>query len=795
MDPRYDHTHYEQRIYEHWESSGAFTPPPPAEAAKRGQKPFSIILPPPNANDPLHVGHAMYTVEDVFIRYHRMLGDATLWLPGTDHAGIETQYVFEKKLAKQGKSRFNFDRETLYHMIWEYVQENSDIAVNQLKRLGFSLDWTRRKFTLDDDCVDLTLQTFETMHRDGLVYRDLGLVNYCSKCGTGYSELEIKRVEQTNPLYYLKYGQFTIATARPETKFRDTALAVNPNDPRYKDEIGKTYEITGLLGPIAMTVIADEDVDPEFGTGIMKVTPAHDPHDFELGKRYNLPVTPIIDFQGKMDFSWFIEAAGERTESNYVERAKKYHGKKVLEARQLMVEDLRADGLLVNIDATHLNAVATCYRCNTILEPLPLAQFFVQVKPLTKQALAVLDRGETVVYGAGHDKILRHWLENLRDWNISRQIVWGIRMPVWYEIRSKVNDQRSKTNAHPNDFLVVGFLDKEGKYISGLMSELLQDHDFALIKQNLQTLTAPPQAKYVVSREAPGPNYLQETDTFDTWFSSSQWPVNTLKTTGEGDFDFYYPTSVLETAYDILMFWVMRMMLMGLYLTGKTPFETVYLHGLIRDEKGQKMSKSKGNVINPLDLVEKYGADSLRMALVISSVPGQGAAVGESKVKGMRNFSNKIWNAARFIKMNQQSQQVGLLSHSGVPPLAGEEASAANQEVATASPRSFANAQDDSLASFTSKLHAVITEVTEHLEHMRPGQAAEVVHNEFWHWFCDECIEQTKQGQLSAEALENGFKTFLLLLHPFVPFVTEAAWQELGYAGLLIAQPWPTTYD
>lgn len=771
MKPQYDHSKYEREIYRQWEESGAFTPPPANEAKQQGKKPFCIIMPPPNANDPLHVGHAMFvTVEDIFIRYHRMLGDAALWLPGTDHAGIETQYVFEKKLQKQGKSRFNFDRQTLYQMIWEYVQENSGVALSQMKRLGASADWTRTKFTLDEDCVDLTLQTFESMHQEGLIYRDVGLINYCPKCGTGYSELEIKREERQNPMYYLKYGQFTIATARPETKFRDTALATNPNDPRYKDDIGKTYEIQGLLGPITMTIVADEDVDPEFGTGIMKVTPAHDPHDFELGKRYHLPVTPIIDFQGKMDFSWFIESATQDTNPKYLERAKKYHGKKVLAARQLMVEDLKEDGLLVKIDDTHTNAIAACYRCNTILEPLPLAQFFIKVKPLTEKALAVLDKKETIVYGAGHDKILRHWLENLRDWNISRQIVWGIRMPIWYSVQQ-------------NPTLTVGFLNQEGAYISGSISELLQTYDFESIKQGLQTLTAPSAAKYIVSREAPGSDYLQETDTFDTWFSSAQWPVNTLKTTGrfqkhesrvmsqekdstshsmthDSDFDFFYPTSVMETGYDILPFWVMRMMLMGLYLTGKTPFEKVYLHGLVRDEKGQKMSKSKGNVINPLDLVEKYGADALRMALVMSTTAGHDSAVGENKVKGMRNFSNKIWNAARFIKLNLENSKIKTNPNNQV---------------------------------FSKHLDEVVKQVTEQLEQLRPGQAAEVVHNEFWHWFCDECIEATKQGQLSSQALENGFKTFLLMLHPFVPFVTEAVWQELGFADTLIQEKWPTT--
>jgi valyl-tRNA synthetase len=748
MDSRFNHALVEDKLYKQWEESGNFLAPTAQAAKKNGQTPFSMIMPPPNANDPLHVGHAMFiTVQDIYARFNRSLGKAVLWLPGTDHAGIETQYVFEKKLQKQGQSRFNFDRETLFEMIWKYVQANSGIAIDQMKKLGASADWSRLKFTLDPDCVELTLQTFERMHEQKQVYRDVGLVNYCPKCGTGYSELEIKRIEQASPLYYLKYGPFTIATARPETKFRDTALAVNPSDPRFKQEIGKTYTIQGLLGPIKLTVVADESVDPEFGTGIMKVTPAHDPHDFDLGKRYNLPVTPIIDFQGKMDFSWFIDAATSDTPTQYLERAHAYHGKKVLEARKLMIEDLKHDDLLEKIDTHHHNAIATCYRCGTILEPLPLAQFFIKVGDLTQQALAVLDRGETVIHGAGHDKILRHWLLNLRDWNISRQIVWGIRMPVWYS-----------TKLNPD--LRVGFLDDNGSFVSGTIAQLLQTHKLESIRNNLQTLTAPNNATYVVSRQAPGDDYLQETDTFDTWFSSSQWPVNTLKTSKEGDFDFYYPTSLMETGYDILPFWVMRMMLMGLSNTQKTPFYTVYLHGLVRDEKGQKMSKSKGNVVNPLDLTQKYGADALRLALIISTTAGNDSSVGENKVRGMRNFSNKIWNAGRYLIFARENQPQ--------PTKPSTE------------------------SDFVQHLNTVIQETTTHLEAMRPGQAAEVVHNAFWHWYCDAAIEQAKRGELPLKTLEQGMQTLLVLLHPFVPFVTEAVWQELGYAGLLVQQPWPS---
>lgn len=441
MEPRYEHQKFEQEIYKKWKESGAFSPTPVARATK---KPFCIIMPPPNANDPLHVGHAMFvTVEDILIRYHRMLGESTLWLPGTDHAGIETQYVFEKKLKKEGKSRFNFDRETLYRMIWDYVQENSQTAVKQLKRLGASADWTRLKFTLDPDIVDLVLQTFTKMQADGLIYRDLRLVNYCPKCGTSFSELEVVHEERVDPLYYIKYGPFTLATVRPETKFGDTAVAVHPNDTRYQEWIGKEIEVEGLLGTFKIKVVADDYVDPEFGTGVVKITPAHDPNDFEVGKRHQLEIKQVIGFDGKMN-----ELAG------------KYAGLKVLDARKQVVADLKDKDLIEKVNESYRHTVATCYRCGGLIEPLPLPQFFVKVEPLTQKALAALDTGETTIFGSGHDKILKHWLKNLKDWNISRQIVWGIRIPVWYKIPLK----NQETEERKNKNIVVGFLNQGSSF-------------------------------------------------------------------------------------------------------------------------------------------------------------------------------------------------------------------------------------------------------------------------------------------------------------------------------------------
>jgi valyl-tRNA synthetase len=758
MDSRYDHAQTETKLYALWEQLGVFQPV--KKDGSINQKSFSIIMPPPNANDPLHIGHAMFiALEDLLIRFHRMRGEATVWIPGTDHAGIETQFVFEKKLKKQDKSRFDFDRDTLYQLIWDYVQENSGIAVDQMKRLGASADWTRFKFTLDPEIVSTVLETFFKLHKDKLVYRDLRLVNYCPNCGTGFSELEIKHVERTSPLHYLQYGPFEIATARIETKFRDTALAANPNDPRYKDYMGKSIEVQGLLGPINLTIIADEEVDPEFGTGIMKVTPAHDPHDFELGKKYNLPITPIITLQGRMDFSWYIDThQNPQTDKEklYLERAMKYHGKKVNAARALMLEDLKTDGLLVKTKEDHVHNIGTCYRCGTVLEPLPLPQFFINVKPLVKNVQTALKNSQVKIHGAGHDKILNHWLENLKDWNISRQIVWGIRMPIWYSIQD-------------NPDLHVGFLTKNKELKNGKLSEILLSHSLEEVKNGLQSLQAPLGATYVVSKSSPGPEFIQETDTFDTWFSSGQWPFATLKNTQPSDFEQFYPTSVMETGYDILPFWVMRMLLLGLYATGDVPFKDVYLHGLIRDQKGQKMSKSKGNVINPLDIIGQYGADALRLALVIRSSAGLDKSVGEQDIRAMRNFTNKIWNAARFVVMLREKDLVET-SQNTVQEYAFE-------------------------ADFKEKLATITTEITQQLSDFKLGLAAETAYNEFWHWFCDIAIEKTKAGELSQESLELGLLTFLKLLHPFVPFVTEAIWQEIPLkkpSSLLISSQWPT---
>ncbi len=700
MDKNYDHKTSEAKIYEEWEKSGAFTPPTGEEVKKTEQKTFTIIMPPPNANDPLHVGHAMFvTIEDILIRYHRMLGEASLWLPGTDHAGIETQFVFEKKLAKEGKSRFDFDRETLYKMIWEYVQENSRTAVDQMKKLGASADWSRQKFTLDPEIVKLVKESFIELNNRGLVYKAERLVNFCTKCGTAYSELEVEYEEREDKIYTLDYGNgIKVATTRPETLLGDVAVAVHPDDPRYKSLIGTELDLP--LTNRKIKVIADEMVDMEFGTGAVKITPTHDKNDWEVAERKGMDLREICAL---------YTVIGENGKMNT--NAGVYDGMNLTLAREKILEDL-GDKVVEIKPYTH--SVGTCYRCHRVIEPLPRSQFFIKVRGMADKVLAAIDNKEVEILGSGHDKILRHWLENLRDWNVSRQIVWGIRMPVWYKER---NQELKKSRTQDGD-------------------------------------------DYIVSVDSPGERYTQETDTFDTWFSSGQWPFATLKNAKEGDFDKYYPTNVMETAYDILPFWVMRMLMLGIELTEKVPFKTVYLHGLIRDEKGDKMSKSKGNVVNPLKLSEMYGTDALRMALVMSTAAGVDSNTGENKVRGMRNFANKIWNAGRYVQELKESR---------------------TQELKT-----------ESNGVFAQKLEKVKEEVTRLLEGNKVGLAAETVYNEFWHWFCDEAIEKSKNAEISAENMKLGLKTFLRLLHPFVPFVTEAVWKEVfPEEGLLIGQSWP----
>jgi len=774
MDKHYQAKENETKIYQLWEKADAFNPDSDInQKLKNDDLPsFSIIMPPPNANDPLHLGHAAFlTLEDILIRHARMTGHDTLWLPGADHAGIETQFVFEKKLKKEGTSRFHFDRATLYQMIWDYVATNSQIAIKQSKQLGASADWSRFKFTLDDDIVQSVIATFKQMLEDELIYRANRLVNYCPKCGTGFSNLELDHREEIGSLYYLKYGPITIATTRPETIFADVAIAVHPKDQRYHKYHGQTIEYQGLFGLVKLLVIADDFVDPEFGTGAVKITPFHDFNDFAFWQRHQAELKQAVQNNqlGYVELKEKLinnnQLSAEEINSpalaiDFTGRLTKftdqYAGLKAHIAREKIVSDLQEANLIEKIDSNYLHSVTSCYRCGSNIEPLPLPQFYVKVEPLTKAVLEKIKKKELTIYGAGHDKILKHWLENLEDWNISRQIVWGIRLPVWYD-------------AQENPQLRISFIDKNQARISGPIGELLTKYSFAEIEAGLQSLTAPIDAQFVVSQEKPDPNrqYLQETDTFDTWFSSSQWPVVTLKNNQPGDFERFYPTTIMETAYDILMFWVMRMLMMGLYSTQQLPFKKVYLHGLIRDSKGQKMSKSKGNVINPLEIGEKYGTDALRMAIVIRSSAGLDKTLSEADFQAMRNLNNKLWNAARFILLQKENQAI------------------TDQNTAKLDKK------------FTKNLEKIVLAVSRNLDQLQLGLAADTLYNEFWHWFCDQCIEDAKKGLISQEKLFDGLVIFLKLFHPFIPFVTESIWQIL-YQEQLVAEPllmtsrWPS---
>ena len=698
MEPQYDHTKYETDIYKKWEDSGAFSPSPTTNHCS----PFTIIMPPPNANDPLHIGHARFiAIEDILIRYHRMKGEPTLWLPGSDHAGIETQFVFEKKLREKGKSRFDFDHDTLYKMIWDYVQENTGLMESQLKTLGASCDWTRFKFTLDPEIVKIVYKTFKKLYEDGLVYRGERIVNYCPRCGTAYSQLEVDYVERDDNFYFLDYGTVTIATTRPETIFADVAIAVNPKDARYQNLIGKTAKIP--LVNREVPVIEDNLVDITFGTGALKITPAHDPTDFEIGQSHKLPVISVIDEKGRMTST-----------------PKKYIGMKAEAARAEVVKDLEAAGKVKEIEKIH-HIVGTCYRDHGNLEPMVSKQWFIKVESLAENALGVIKNKEVVFPVDKYKKIAIHWLKNLKDWNISRQIVWGIRIPAW----------------------------RCEKCLEWTITDGPDPVECLKCKYNKLT---------------------RDSDTFDTWFSSGQWPFVTLQTGKSGDFDKFYPTTVMNTGYDILPFWVIRMIMLGIYATGKVPFEEVVIHGLVRDREGQKISKSKGNVINPIEMAEKYGADSLRMGLIWGGLIENDITLDEQKINGQRKFANKIWNVARFVLTNQST----------------------NKQIGKSANKS--TNEDDKW--IMEELKLTTRKVTKDLNKFRLNEAAEEIYDFVWHKFADKYIENCKLRLVNSDAnaiatLHHVLDISLRLLHPFMPFVTEQIWQEIGNKDLLITSEWP----
>ncbi len=703
MDKVYNHKAVEEKIYKSWEEKGYFKP----EINPNG-KPYCIMLPLPNANGSLHLGHGMFTVEDILIRYHRMAGDSTLWFPGTDHAGIETQFVFEKKLRAEGKSRLDFDQETLYKMIWDYVEENRGTIEKQLRRLGLSLDWSREKYPLNPEIVELVYKTFKKLFDDGYAYRGKRLVNYCTFDGTGFSDLEVVYEERNNPLYYIKYGPLVLATTRPETKFGDTAVAVHPDDKRYKQYVGKEIEIETVLGKAKIKVIADEMVDPEFGTGAVKITPAHDFHDYEVAKRHNLPMVQVIGLDGKMN-----------------EKAGKFAGLYVKQARKVVVEEMQAKGLIEKIDENYIHRIGVCYKCKNPIEPLPLEQWFIKVDKLKQKAIRVVKDEKIKIFPKNFEKIYFQWMENLQDWNISRQIVWGIRIPAW---------------------------------------------------KNKQT------GEWVVTEgNAPdGEDWEQDKDTFDTWFSSGQWPFVALQTARPGDFEKFYPTTVLETAADILKAWVSRMIMLGIYITGEVPFRHVLLHGMVTDPYGKKMSKSKGNVVNPLELIDQYGADSVRFALIYGNATGSDQALSYPKLEAARKFCNKLWNIGRFIELQFESE---LFKGKEIPFYSRELDKRLSKE-------------DLEILKATDEF---IKNVSKSIEVYRFNDGIDHAYEFIWHKFADIYIEQIKErlqkGDREAlSVLRHVWIISLKLLHPFMPFITEELWgkfPKLTKTELIISQ-WPS---
>ena len=728
MDPQYDHKKFEADIYKKWEDSSAF------KAGKTGT-PYTILMPPPNANASLHAGHAMYTVDDILIRYKRMNGYSTLWIPGMDHAGFETQYVYEKQLAKEGKSRMDFDRQTLYKNIFDFVKNNSGLIFEQFKRLGFSADWDRSVFTLDDNVTNQVFETFKKMEAEGLVYRDDYIVNYCVHDGTSLAELEVKHLDRVDSLYYIKYptldrkDYIVIATTRPEPIFIDTHLAVNPRDLKNKHLIG-----TKVLNPLTdaeMDIIGDEFVDPEFGTGIVKLTPAHDANDYAVARKNKLPIISAIDWFGRIR-----------------ENGGKYAGMKVKEARETVLKDLEAKGLVDHIDKNYNHSVLTCYKCGHDLEPMTTPNWFIKVEKLKAAVKEVVEADKVKFYPKKFKRHMLSWLEIMHDWPISRQIVWGIQIPVWYPVGD-------------NPSLQVSFIDKNGDKKFGKIS----DFDFTEVEKGLQSVRAEANAKYVVSKEKPEGKYLPETDTFDTWFSSSQWPIVTLK---ESEFKTRFPTDVMGTLSEILKFWVSRMILFSLYLKKEIPFKDVYLWSMVTDSKGQKMSKSKGNVVNPLEYIDKYGADALRMSLLYGIPAGGRIPLSEDKVRGMRNFANKLWNVARFCKMAFEGND--FVNNEYIP-----------------------NSKDEEIKNKRTEL---VKFVSADLDDYKLNSAAERLYDFVWNDLASNYLESNKErfkqkDRSALEVLKDCLETSLKLLHPFMPFVTEQIWSEIGNKDLLITTEWP----
>ena len=709
----YNPTEVEGRIYKSWMDKGYFQP-----RIQEGKQPFVIIMPPPNVTGELHLGHALTAAaEDALIRWHRMMGDPTLWLPGSDHAGIATQVVVERQLVSEGKTRHEIGRDAFVDRVWEWVRQYGRTIAEQHKRLGASCDWSRERFTLDEGPSRAVHTTFVNLYRKGLIYRGERIINWCPRCSTALSDLEVIHQEVEGKLYYIRYPlaldpthHLTVATTRPETLLGDTASAVNPDDQRFAGFVGQNVTLPRLNRPIS--VVADSAVETEFGTGAVKVTPAHDSNDFDIAQRHDLPLITVIGPQSTM-----TEAAGPQ-----------YEGMTVPECRSRILKDLEADMLLEKIEPlTH--SVGHCQRCNTVVEPLAGKQWFVKVGPMADAAARAVTDGRIRIVPDRFTKVYLNWMDNIRDWCISRQLWWGHRIPVWY--------------CDGCNHLTVSLNDP------------------------------------TTCESCGSPGISQDPDVLDTWFSSGLWPHSTLGWPGNTeDLRYFYPGSVLETGYDILFFWVARMIMMGIQNMDDIPFHTVYLHGLIQDEHGEKMSKVKGNVLNPLDIIDQHGADALRFALTVGTAPGNDSRLSQAKIRASRNFTNKLWNASRYVvSILDQTSPADNMSFRDSARTLGSASSASSAPTPGPFP-----IEDRWVLS---RLNRTIEDVTRSLNSFRLGDAQEYVHDFIWNEFCDWYIEIAKirlrhpSAPSPAPILARVLESSLRLLHPFMPFITEEIWQNL----------------
>ena len=709
----YEPREVEGRVYEMWEKNGCF------EGHRDPDKrPFTIVMPPPNVTGQLHMGHAMdCTLQDILIRFKRMQGYAALWVPGTDHAGIATQIKVEEELRKsEGLTRYDLGREKFLERVWDWKHKFGNRIVEQQKKLGASCDWSRARFTMDEGLSNAVRHVFVSLYNKGLIYKGSRIINWCPHCVTALSDAEVEYKEKPGHLWHIRYpiageeGRYvTVATTRPETMLGDTGVAVNPEDGRYRDIVGKKC-ILPLVNK-EIPIVADAYVDMEFGTGCVKMTPAHDPNDFEVGLRHNLESIRVLDDNGKV-----VEGYG------------RYSGMDRYEARKAIVADLEEQGYLVKVEE-HTHNVGTCYRCGTDVEPIISAQWFVKMEPLAREALRVVNDGEVKFVPDRFSKIYTNWMENVHDWCISRQLWWGHRIPAW----------------------------------------TCEDCGGMTVSE-----TDPTECQHCHST-----HIRQEEDVLDTWFSSALWPFSTLGWPNESseDFKYFYPTDVLVTGYDIIFFWVARMIFSACEHTGKPPFHTVFIHGLVRDDKGRKMSKSLGNGIDPLEMADQYGADALRFNLITGNSPGNDMRFYTERCEAMRNFANKIWNASRFLMMNLTIDQCCL----------PEKLELEDKWI-------------------LSKLNTAVREITENMERYELGVAAQKIYDFIWDDYCDWYIELTKtrlQGEdedskvRAQQVLCHVLTQMLKLLHPFMPFITEEIWQALPHeegveeGSFLMLQTWP----